>query len=695
MKRHRTYYLLIALILVSACKNFDWQGSRKQATEPPSTQLKSAAQAPTYSPVQGLFNTTPSVTISSATAGAVICYTTNGTQPDCDAAQTGCASGTAFTATPITISSSLTLKSIACKPDYVNSGITSGAYTIDLTATASASAFIATAGDTEVALAWQNPADADFNRVKVLRKTGSFPANSSDGVSVYEGNGTSFADQGLSNGTAYYYAIFAYDLAGNESAVTTASATPMGGLVNAPTFSPLPGIFNAAQSTVLTTTTVGSIICYTTDNSNPTCTTTPTCSGTGTQYTTPVNMPATTTLKAIACKSGSTDSGIASGTYTIDTIPPVFSATLPAANSFVNSALLSYTLSETCTTGSITWTQTSGPTDAASPHVQPLSPSEMAAGAHNDITLANNPVLTEGAVYTISFNCTDAAGNAATTMSIANIKFDSMPPGNVVGFRAIAGNARITLVWTNPADADLTGVRVVRKTGSYPTGISDGTIVFDAAGSFTTDNTLSNGTQYYYRAFAQDANPNFATGVTASTTPVLPCGGGNCRIFVTTATSDGNLGGIAGADARCNADVGKPNASLYKAILSDSGTRRSCLAANCSGATGVEQSLDWPLYPSVNYVRADGSTLIGASSTAAILPIPSLTASVQTGAATQVWTGLDNWLPHANTCLGWTDNAPAANLGATGVANSGTTATAFWNTTGNCNLNRPLYCAEQ
>ncbi len=83
----------------------------------------------------------------------------------------------------------------------------------------------------------------------------------------------------------------------------------------APTFSPAAGAYTSAQSVTIASTTSGASIRYTTDGSTPTETN-------GTLYTGPVLISANTTLAAIAYKSGSTDSPVTTGTYTI---------TLPAA----------------------------------------------------------------------------------------------------------------------------------------------------------------------------------------------------------------------------------------------------------------------------------------------------------------------------------------------------------------------------
>jgi hypothetical protein len=339
----------------------------------------------------------------------------------------------------------------------------------------------------------------------------------------------------------------------------------------------------------------------------------------------------------------------------------------------------------------VTWTRTGGAADAAV-HAQAMTGSELLAGTHSNISLINNPTLVDGAIYSITFSCSDAAGNTAIPVTSSAVTFDSAPPGNISGLRVIPGDTRATLVWTNPPDADLAGVRVVRKTGSYPLNNTDGTIVFDLLGTTTLDTSLTNGTQYYYKAFARDTGGNFAGGATVMVTPFSPCGGSACRIFVTTATFSGNLGGIAGADAKCNADAGKPNASVYKAILLDGFSRTACSGVNCTPATGVEQSLDWPLFPGKNYVRADGVTVVATSNANALFAAP-LTNSIATGGA-QVWTGLNiDWTTAIDTCSNWSDSTSGFSGGR---ATANTTTNSAWSAGPNpCNVARALYCAEQ
>ena len=77
-----------------------------------------------------------------------------------------------------------------------------------------------------------------------------------------------------------------------------------------PTFSPPEGTYTSAQNVTISCATSGATIYYSTDGSTP-----------STQYTVPVNIASTATLKAKATKEGWTDSQIASASYTINITP--------------------------------------------------------------------------------------------------------------------------------------------------------------------------------------------------------------------------------------------------------------------------------------------------------------------------------------------------------------------------------------
>ncbi|HVO37411.1 MAG TPA: chitobiase/beta-hexosaminidase C-terminal domain-containing protein, partial [Spirochaetia bacterium] len=80
--------------------------------------------------------------------------------------------------------------------------------------------------------------------------------------------------------------------------------------VAAPTFTPAEGAYQTPQSVTIATATEGAQIRYTVDSSEPTATS-------GTEYSGPVTVSATTTIRAIAIKKGMKDSPVASATFTI------------------------------------------------------------------------------------------------------------------------------------------------------------------------------------------------------------------------------------------------------------------------------------------------------------------------------------------------------------------------------------------
>ena len=83
--------------------------------------------------------------------------------------------------------------------------------------------------------------------------------------------------------------------------------------VATPTFSPAEGTYNEAQNVTISCTTDGATIHYTTNGDVPTTS--------SAVYSTPIAISQTTTVKAMAAKSGMNNSSIASATYTIEDAP--------------------------------------------------------------------------------------------------------------------------------------------------------------------------------------------------------------------------------------------------------------------------------------------------------------------------------------------------------------------------------------
>lgn len=120
---------------------------------------------------------------------------------------------------------------------------------------------------------------------------------------------------------------------------------------------------------------------------------------------------------------------------TRDTALPVFSALLPSSSSAIRAAsTLGFTLSKTVDTASITATRTGGTADGTSPHTCTLQGTALTAGAHAVALTADANgctallSLVDGAVYTFTFDATDAASNAAVATSITGVKYDTTAP---------------------------------------------------------------------------------------------------------------------------------------------------------------------------------------------------------------------------------------------------------------------------
>ncbi|MGQ9454907.1 MAG: hypothetical protein ACUVRS_05245 [Armatimonadota bacterium] len=101
---------------------------------------------------------------------------------------------------------------------------------------------------------------------------------------------------------------------------------------------------------------------------------------------------------------------------------------------------------------------------------------------------------------------------------------DNIAPQPVTGFSAVESDMSVRLSWTNPPDPDFQGTMIRMKIGSYPTSPTDGTLIGDYTGSpgsagSCTVSGLTNGTTYYFAAFAHDFTPNYSQPAKVSAKP--------------------------------------------------------------------------------------------------------------------------------------------------------------------------------
>lgn len=100
----------------------------------------------------------------------------------------------------------------------------------------------------------------------------------------------------------------------------------------------------------------------------------------------------------------------------------------------------------------------------------------------------------------------------------------------VEGLTATVGHTTsgyVKLTWKNPSDSKFKGVKILYKTGEYPTSPADGIMVYDGQGTSVEKIGLVDGMTYYFRAFAYNLNDGIysynisATGAECTGAPFI------------------------------------------------------------------------------------------------------------------------------------------------------------------------------
>jgi len=242
---------------------------------------------PTFSPSSGTFNAAQNVTISDAISGATFYYTTNGMTPTTSSTPCG-------NPCTLTVSTTETVKAIASGGGYAASNIGLATYTI----AASAPTFSPAPG-TYYAPQAVTLSDATSGATIYYTTNGTFPSTSSPSCTspcpVAVPTSMTIRAMAVGNGISQ---------SSTSVAVYTIAA-------NTPTFTPSSGSYSTAQNVMISDTTSGVAIYYTTNGSIPTTSLSPCLN----PCTVPVST--TTTLKAVAAGNGISQSSVAVASYTI------------------------------------------------------------------------------------------------------------------------------------------------------------------------------------------------------------------------------------------------------------------------------------------------------------------------------------------------------------------------------------------
>jgi formylglycine-generating enzyme required for sulfatase activity len=256
--------------------------------------------APTFDPPAGTYGVGKSVTIDSTESTATIKYTTNGSVPSRT-------NGLEYTGDPISVGSTTTLNAMCYLAGYNDSDVTEAAY--DITGSVATPIITPQPGlyydpvevslssttDGAIIMYTTNGADPAYNFGSVFNPDTPIPINTGE-VTV----------KALAKNTS------------NEVSDIIYGTYRITGHMEAPTVDMAEGTYYDTFQVTITPVTAGSTVKYTTDGSNPSLTN-------GTEYSAPVTIDRTTTLRTIAMKTDWGTSDILTLDYVLQPLDPVFS----------------------------------------------------------------------------------------------------------------------------------------------------------------------------------------------------------------------------------------------------------------------------------------------------------------------------------------------------------------------------------
>jgi hypothetical protein len=282
----------------------EWAGGESVTIDMGSTPPPADTTAPVLTiTAGGTFTGTKSVTMS-VNETATIYYTLDGSTPT---------TSSDVYSSPLSISATTTLKAFARDTAGNSSAVQTVTYTLDTTQPADT-----TAPNNVTNLAYSNLAATSL--------TLTWTASSSSDVASYDvfnGStllanvaGTTYNVTGLTASTQYTFTVKAKDGANNTASGTSVTVTTSAPAdTTAPVLTITPATTFTDTQTVTMSTNETATIWYTLDDSDPVT------SGTRLQYTSPLTLTATDTIKAYAVDSANNASAVQTVTYTKETAP--------------------------------------------------------------------------------------------------------------------------------------------------------------------------------------------------------------------------------------------------------------------------------------------------------------------------------------------------------------------------------------
>ena len=318
-------------------------------------------------------------------------------------------------------------------------------------------------GDGKLKIKWTDPEDVTFAGetiaswagTKLVRKTGSYPANEKDGTLVVDEKTRNsykdsyYTDSGLTNGVKYYYALFPY----TEKTATYSDDNRLSAI---PASIPLASVASASATRAKQRVSI--------------------------KWTDPSDI----------AETEEKDGAVWAGTKVIRK-----AGSAPAS----------------VTDGTVVVTST--------------VKNQYRQTAYEDSGLTN------GTEYYYAIYAYSDAGTYSQAVVISAIP-NPYTPDSCTSLAITEDDSKLIIKWDDPDDKTVNGdtvtwagTKLVRKTGSAPASVTDGTVVLTSTtrDAYKTsgyeDSGLTNGTKYYYAVFPYSADGVYGTRVAASGTPAV------------------------------------------------------------------------------------------------------------------------------------------------------------------------------
>ena len=355
----------------------------------------------------------------------------------------------------------------------------------DGVAPAAPTGLVAAPGDGSVALAWTANAEYDVTAYRVLR----------DGAVIATVGGTSYTDTGLTNGTAYAYALEAVDTSGNVSPVSSppVPATPNDGQ---PPATPAGFTATAGDSSVVLSWTASAdpeVRSYELRRDGDLIATPSSSATTYTDAGRANGVPHTYTLVAVDVAGMRSSPASASATPS-DEVAPAAPTGLMAMPGDQRVAL--------------SWTPNTEPDIAAY-----LVYRDGVAIATVDGLSYVDTAVTNGVKHEYRIAARDTSGNWSplSAEAVYATAHDGLPPAAPADLTTAPSDRQVVLSWTASTDPEVRGYELRR----------DGVLVASLAPGATgwTDTGLVNGVSYSYDLVAVDVAAEVSVPASVSATP--------------------------------------------------------------------------------------------------------------------------------------------------------------------------------